>query len=234
MFIWTTSASRFALIFAGAGAAMLGPVRAGADSALWSFDETTAGRDVFWSSPTSINPLAVLYLSGYELTLVEVDVTWLGIPFNNIDVTGQVPPELRLGASADPGPAPVPLFNAPIIFPGPPDPTCLAALLQIGLDAAGFGQLAATGVDLGDCDIDVGFGIVTVQLQSVRLAGTIAIDALTCPWDLDGDGEVGITDFLELLAEWGAAPIGPPDFDGDGVVGITDFLQLLGNWGPCP
>jgi hypothetical protein len=26
----------------------------------------------------------------------------------------------------------------------------------------------------------------------------------------------------------------PSDLDGDGMVGITDFLILLGNWGPCP
>jgi len=56
----------------------------------------------------------------------------------------------------------------------------------------------------------------------------------TCPWDLDGDGDVGITDFLDLLARWGTDPAGPPDFDGDGTVGITDFLELLGNWGACP
>jgi len=26
----------------------------------------------------------------------------------------------------------------------------------------------------------------------------------------------------------------PSDFDGDGEVGINDFLELLANWGPCP
>ena len=54
-----------------------------------------------------------------------------------------------------------------------------------------------------------------------------------CPWDCgDGDGIVGIVDFLALLGEWGA--IGTPcDLDGGGV-GITDFLDLLGNWGACP
>ena len=26
----------------------------------------------------------------------------------------------------------------------------------------------------------------------------------------------------------------PGDIDGDGEVGILDFLTLLGNWGPCP
>ncbi len=54
----------------------------------------------------------------------------------------------------------------------------------------------------------------------------------SCPWDVDCDGNVGITDFLALLAAWGTDPGGPPDFDGGGV-GITDFLELLANWGPC-
>ncbi|MHC4217700.1 MAG: hypothetical protein ACYSU7_04505 [Planctomycetota bacterium] len=215
-------------------AAAAEPALAGADSALWSFDETTTGQDVFWISPTSVNPAAALYVSGFELTLVEVDVTWIGIPFNNIDVTEQVPPDLRTGSGADPGPAPVALFNAPIIFPDPPAPTCLSALLLISLEAAGFGQLAGTDIVLGDCDVDIGFGIVTVQLQSVRLVGTVTINALTCPWDLDAGGDVGITDFLALLAAWGTFPVGPPDFDGDGIVGVGDFLALLANWGPCP
>jgi predicted outer membrane repeat protein len=54
--------------------------------------------------------------------------------------------------------------------------------------------------------------------------------------DLDGDGVVGITDFLALLAAWGACPDPCPpactaDFDGDCTVGVTDFLLLLGEWG---
>ena len=58
--------------------------------------------------------------------------------------------------------------------------------------------------------------------------------AAPCPWNLDGDDLVGVTDFLDLLALWGTDPGGPPDFDGDGDVGITDMLELLANWGPCP
>ena len=42
-----------------------------------------------------------------------------------------------------------------------------------------------------------------------------------CPWDLNGDGGVGIEDFLELLAHWGDP------------YGIADFLALLADWGPC-
>ncbi len=54
-----------------------------------------------------------------------------------------------------------------------------------------------------------------------------------CPWDCGNfDGNVGIVDFLFLLAQWD--DIGTScDFDGGGV-GIVDFLKLLANWGDCP
>ncbi len=54
-----------------------------------------------------------------------------------------------------------------------------------------------------------------------------------CPADVDGDGIVGINDFLDLLAAWGPNPGHPADIDQDGSVGITDFLALLSAWGPC-
>ncbi len=58
------------------------------------------------------------------------------------------------------------------------------------------------------------------------------------PSDLDGDGIVGMVDFLALLAAWGSCSdcstpqACPADFDGDCSVGILDLLVLLGNWGP--
>ena len=55
-----------------------------------------------------------------------------------------------------------------------------------------------------------------------------SIDA--CPTDLDGDGEVGIEEFLAVLGGWGT-PDG--DVTGDGDTDIDDFLAVLGNWGPC-
>ena len=45
------------------------------------------------------------------------------------------------------------------------------------------------------------------------------------------DGDVGILDFLSLLAQWGQTSVSCDD-DGGGV-GITDFLGLLAAWGPC-
>jgi hypothetical protein len=51
------------------------------------------------------------------------------------------------------------------------------------------------------------------------------------PCDLDGDGLVGVLDFLALLSAWGPNPIHPADLDDDGEVGVTDLLILLANWG---
>ena len=51
--------------------------------------------------------------------------------------------------------------------------------------------------------------------------------------DLDGNGLVGVSDLLILLASWGAcADCGacPADLDGDCKIGLSDLLILLANW----
>jgi hypothetical protein len=57
-----------------------------------------------------------------------------------------------------------------------------------------------------------------------------------CPWDCEPepDGEVGILDFLTMLAQWGEVG-GTCDLGlGTPGVGIEEFLELLGAWGLCP
>ncbi len=74
---------------------------------------------------------------------------------------------------------------------------------------------------------DAGFQPLGDALIVIRLAGAL------CPWDCgDGDGAVGIGDFLAVLGTWGEVGV-PCDFDGGGV-SISDFLKLLGQWGACP
>ncbi len=80
---------------------------------------------------------------------------------------------------------------------------------------------------------DTGGGnIVEAGLDLVKVFARFCED-LGCPADIDGDGTVGINDFLDLLAAWGPNPGHPADIDGDGTVGINDFLTLLAAWGPC-
>jgi hypothetical protein len=83
--------------------------------------------------------------------------------------------------------------------------------------------------DINESGWIVGGGLRNGQLGRAFLMKPLA----PCPWDLDGDGAVGIADLLALLAAWGSDPGGPPDFDGDGTVGISDLLALLPQWGSC-
>jgi hypothetical protein len=69
---------------------------------------------------------------------------------------------------------------------------------------------------------------------NVPLADGAACLPDPCPWDLDGNGTVGTSDLLALLAAWGPNPGHPADFDGDGVVSTSDLLALLGHWASCP
>ena len=74
--------------------------------------------------------------------------------------------------------------------------------------------------------------------QSVVEAGVDGVQLLSIDCgvlgDIDGDGEVGVSDLLILLGEWGPCADCndcPADLDGDCVVGLSDFLILLANWG---
>ncbi|MBT8484916.1 MAG: right-handed parallel beta-helix repeat-containing protein [Phycisphaerales bacterium] len=57
----------------------------------------------------------------------------------------------------------------------------------------------------------------------------------TCLGDTDGDGLVGFTDLVSIIALWGPCPPGdcPQDVSGDGVIGFSDLLTILSFWGPC-
>ncbi len=54
-----------------------------------------------------------------------------------------------------------------------------------------------------------------------------------CPEDLNGNGEVDVSDLLILLSDWGSCAGCPADLNGDGVVDVSDLLILLGAWGSC-
>ena len=106
------------------------------------------------------------------------------------------------------------------------------------------GALACSD-DAADCGVtsEITLLVTPVVNYLVRVGattgggtGTLTISCPAvepCPWDCaaPNDGVVGINDFLQLLADWGAAS--DCDFDGGGV-GINDFLELLANWGQCP
>ena len=97
---------------------------------------------------------------------------------------------------------------------------------------AHFGLGAATQVD----NLTVKWADGTVsKLYGILADQVLVVEPGQLGADLDGDGDVGITDLLFLLAAWGPCPDPPDpcpaDIDADGLAGITDFLIVLADWG---
>ncbi len=53
----------------------------------------------------------------------------------------------------------------------------------------------------------------------------------TIPGDINGDGEVGATDLLLVIAAWGPCPGCNEDVNHDDVVDVSDLLEVVENWG---
>ena len=84
---------------------------------------------------------------------------------------------------------------------------------------------SVSGISRSTTSIDISFDNLVIEADQINMP---------CTADIDGDNNVGISDFLLVLAQWGPCP--PKcfaDVDGDGEVGILDLLLVLADWGPC-
>lgn len=215
-------------------AALAAPVVTAGGPQSWPFDIQTAGENVSWTSPTNVNPARPMYEASYVITSLQVNVRFGIFNLGPIDVTDQVPPEQLSNSNRGLGPAPAVFLNDLIVYPDPPTPAAIQATVAVALNAAGFGTLNMTNVTLGPLTVDLGppLGVQTVTLTRVRAIGTVTVDPIACPADLDGDGFVGSSDLATLLGGWNS--VGPADLNLDGIVNAADLASMLGAWGPCP
>ena len=51
--------------------------------------------------------------------------------------------------------------------------------------------------------------------------------------DVDCDGQIGFSDALLVLNDWGPCSACDTDLNGDSAVEFNDMLLLLSNWGVC-
>ena len=91
---------------------------------------------------------------------------------------------------------------------------------------------AQTRLTLGNT---LGTTIVTVTVAGIDQPATFVIEAVATP-DFDGDGIVGISDFLQFVDQFGFSQEDEGyearfDLDGDGVIGIGDFLIFVDDFG---
>ncbi|MBT8483940.1 MAG: VCBS repeat-containing protein [Phycisphaerae bacterium] len=154
------------------------------------------------------NPVEPVVVAGMELPASNRNHR-LGVPTN---ILLQPDRHYRLVASVDA------LRGSPIAGP----------TSEGGLTVAG-GLLI---IDLDPCS---GQNVVTAPVDPSQIFATVRFGPVgDVPGDVDGDGSVGFTDLLALLAAWG--PCLPPpdpcpaDFDGNGVVDFVDLLVVLSGW----
>jgi hypothetical protein len=126
--------------------------------------------------------------------------------------------------------------------PSPDDPCAIHdvdqnADVDQGTDFATF--LTVYTDQLSDCDQNGVLDLIDILDGATDADDNGVLDACepTCLGDVDGDGAVGMVEFLQVLADWGPCPALPApcesDYDRDGEVGIVDFLFALSKWGPC-
>jgi predicted outer membrane repeat protein len=69
-----------------------------------------------------------------------------------------------------------------------------------------------------------------------ELAGTMEqtniLLSSDCAADIDGDGNVNVSDLLIIIDQWGLTN-SPADVNDDGIVDVSDLLIVSDNWGPC-
>jgi hypothetical protein len=145
----------------------------------------------------------------------------------------------------DAGPYDTEPGTMPTDFTRPVDPSLLVddfmGLTNTEVITLYGGSGGGAGVDIGAVGLSA---ICCVRIVNADTPETpnIEIDAFADvapapnPADVDGDGMVGINDFLIVLGSWGPCPDPCPpscaaDVDDDCTVGITDFLIVLGAWG---
>lgn len=207
----------------------------------WSIDLATTGEDVFWMSPTSVDPTASNYSATVEVTLVEATVQFLIFTFT-LDVTDQIPPELQMVTAEAAGPAPIEIANTTIIAPPPPEAPAIVGDLVVEIDAAGFGAASFTNVTLGTVTAEIpGFGVQTVNLTGVRIVGNVTVKpSFVVPGDMNCDGVVSVGDIggfvlaltnpAEYAIQFPDCDINAGDINEDTLITVSDigpFVALL-------
>ena len=74
-------------------------------------------------------------------------------------------------------------------------------------------------------------GLANTTGTNFQYDGTI-MQVNSCPADVQGDGEVTVTDLLMILAAFGTDHPGA-DLNNDGIVDVADVLIILENWNGC-
>jgi hypothetical protein len=105
-----------------------------------------------------------------------------------------------------------------------------------------FEPLDGDGNDLGSTSFSISVGVAgttTQEFSTSNFNGTVQIQVIDYPFnilddvvvgDVNGDGNVDVTDILLLISAWGPCSGCIEDLDHSGEVDVTDLLIIIGNW----
>jgi hypothetical protein len=91
-----------------------------------------------------------------------------------------------------------------------------------------------TSADCNENDIPDECEIAAGALDDTDGDGIPDICDTGCDADVDGSGEVDVTDLTAVIVAWGPCDDCREDIDGDGIVGVIDLTAVILEWGPCP
>lgn len=106
-------------------------------------------------------------------------------------------------------------------------------LVAAGANPAATGWSALTrAMDVSsNGTVIVGWGMRNNEIEGFRAV----IPQSAVPGDVNGDGQVNVTDLLAVISAWGPCPAPPTacaaDVTHDGQVNVTDLLLVISNWG---
>ena len=128
------------------------------------------------------------------------------------------------------------LLTLPLDRPGTAAATFRIESTQPASQVAAPFVFGITATDSTDCNADgiADFGqILSGEFQDANRNG-IPDRVCECLGDLNADGAITGADLGQLLAAWGAAPLGAPaDLNADGSIDGFDLAYMLAGWGPC-
>ena len=143
--------------------------------ASWTTSLSTSGNDVFWTSPTNVDPDFNLYNWSYTITQVDVGWRW-GILSNTYNALNDLGDNVTDSGSTAGLPAVI--LNEMFELEGS------GATVHLEINSQGYGQASISDVNLGTISVDVGFfGTITANIESIDFTADATVTGIPGPTD---------------------------------------------------
>jgi hypothetical protein len=187
--------------------------------------------DTVEATPGSVAQLAVTIDASDLIGAIEFDAVAGGLMFTDVVYDG---PLFASGWEGfDDTASTTPTIVAACIFPQD-QVTGFQELFTLEVEVPADAVVgSAVAVDFTDAWV-TNYDFIEYDVTVVAGAIEIVDDVDTCPADLDGSGQVDVSDLIQVILAWGAVGETPADLNADGLVDVADLVEVIAAWGTCP